>query len=56
MNKNLLFQFSNRNRILKELGFNSYQEYLKSSIWKKIQEIKKKKIKSGKTFWKQCYV
>lgn len=49
-------QFIARNNKLRELGFSNYREYLGSDIWKQIKSLQAKKIKSGKTHWKVCWV
>lgn len=41
--------FSKRNNILRSAGFNNYQEYLNSDLWKKIKDKASKR-----DFWKTC--
>lgn len=56
-NKNWLIikQYSKRNKTLKENGFNSYKEFLKSDNWKLIHALWEKKKKIGKDRWTMCY-
>lgn len=56
MNRIIGIQYGVRNRKLKELGFNSYDEYLRSDNWKAIKARIDKKIAAGKTFWRICFI
>lgn len=54
--KNVLaFQYFKRNKKLKELGFENYQEYLKSDIWKAIKLKIAKRQKEGVEHWCKCH-
>lgn len=51
LNKTTIGQFSARNRRLRRMGFNSYQDFLKSDVWKKLKEY----IFNKKEF-KECHI
>lgn len=51
-----MIQYGRRNKRLKELGYSSYQEYLKSEDWQNIKiEWEKRKIKNPK-HWGKCQI
>lgn len=41
VNKQIAFEYRQRNELLKEMGFSSYRDYLDSDLWR---EIKRKKL------------
>jgi hypothetical protein len=54
-NKFAIRQFAKWNRILKETGFDSYQEFLKSPVWAQAKKRIARKIAQGKSFYSVCW-
>jgi hypothetical protein len=54
-NGTVVRQYIKRNQKLRAAGFSSYQEFLKSPIWKEIHRRYKKKVQEGKHQWTHCY-
>ncbi len=45
--------YNTRQKSLKVLGFNSYEEFLESSLW---FNLKKRAVASGKNCYNHCYI
>lgn len=54
MKNQLAFQYSQRNKKLREQGFKDYQEYLLSDTWRTIKLKIKERQSKGQKFWNQC--
>ena len=54
-NWNAIRQFSKRNKILKEDGFKTYDEFLKSPAWRKAKARIDRKIAKGQIFYSVCW-
>lgn len=52
----LIHQYQARNEVLKELGFENYQEYLKSDIWRETKRIWYFKREKKPDYWGKCHI
>ena len=57
MNKdwNTIRQFSKRNRILKDIGYETYQDFLKSAEWITTKDEIARRVKKGKLIYSACW-
>lgn len=55
-NRILIREYIKRNKHLKEEGFESYQDFLKSDIWKAIKGVWWKKRQAKPEFWGRCRI
>ena len=54
--KVVVIQFARRNKALRLHGYQSYQDFLNSDMWRKIKLLAKKKADSGHIFWQHCNI
>jgi 5-methylcytosine-specific restriction endonuclease McrA len=48
------YAFTKRNHILQENGYSTYQEFLKSDLWKETHKKIEEKQKKGIEYWSKC--